>query len=108
MPIAAATNGAAVRRSQPVQLGSEGPVKVSITYCAACGYEPQTLALASALMYEFRYNVAAIEIIPWQDGTFDVTVGGDLVHSMARDGGFPENATIIEAVRARLGAQVPA
>jgi len=26
------------------------PVKVTITYCAECGYEPQTLALAEALM----------------------------------------------------------
>ena len=26
------------------------PVKVTITYCAECGYEPQTLALTDALM----------------------------------------------------------
>lgn len=82
------------------------PVKIQITYCAACGYEPQTLELTSALMHEFLYDLAAIEIIPWQDGTFDVSVNGELVHSMARDGGFPENATIIAAVRARMA--VPA
>jgi selenoprotein W-related protein len=77
-------------------------VKVSITYCAACGYEPQTLALTSALMHEFVYELASIELIPWQDGSFDVVVDGDLVHSMYRDGGFPEHATIIGAVRERL------
>ena len=27
--------------------------KVKITYCAECGYEPQTLDLAKALMLEF-------------------------------------------------------
>jgi selT/selW/selH-like putative selenoprotein len=81
---------------------AQGPIKVSITYCASCGYEPQTLALASALMREFVYELAAIELIPWQDGAFDVAVGGDLVHSMYRDGGFPEHATIIRAVRERL------
>jgi selT/selW/selH-like putative selenoprotein len=79
------------------------PVKVSITYCAACGYEPQTLALTSALMQAFVYDLASIELIPWQDGAFDVVVDGELVHSMYRDGGFPEHATIINAVREHLG-----
>ncbi|MEI8308047.1 MAG: SelT/SelW/SelH family protein [Chloroflexales bacterium] len=80
------------------------PIKVSITYCAACGYEPQTLALASALMNAFVYDLASIELIPWQDGSFDVVVDGDLIHSMYREGGFPEHATIIAAVRARMGS----
>ena len=82
---------------------TEQPVKVSITYCAECGYEPQTLGLASALMIEFRDDLAAIEIIPWHDGMFDVVVDGELVHSMLRDGGFPENEIILNAVRNRLG-----
>lgn len=81
----------------------KGQTKVSITYCAECGYEPQTLALTSALMHEFIHELSSIEIIPWQDGAFDVVVNGDLVHSMYRDGGFPENETIIRAVRERLG-----
>lgn len=80
------------------------PVKVSITYCASCGYEPQTLALASALMHEFVYDLASIELIPWEDGSFDVVVDGELVHSMYREGGFPEHATVIDAVRGRLTA----
>jgi selT/selW/selH-like putative selenoprotein len=77
-------------------------VKVSITYCAECGYEPQTLELAGALMKNFLHELSVIELIPWHDGAFDVVVGGDLVHSMYRDGGFPEHATIIQAVRDRL------
>ena len=89
----------AYRKATPAQ----HPIKVSITYCASCGYEPQTLALTSALMNEFVYDLASIELIPWQDGAFDVVVDGDLVHSMYRDGGFPENQTIIQAVRERLG-----
>ncbi len=78
------------------------PVKVSITYCASCGYEPQTLALTAALMQAFVYDLASIELIPWEDGSFDVVVDGELIHSMYREGGFPENETIIDAVRARL------
>ncbi len=80
------------------------PVKVRITYCAECGYEPQTLALTSALMREFVNDLASIELIPWHDGAFDVVVEGDLVHSMMRDGGFPEHQTIIRTVRDRIAA----
>ena len=78
--------------------------KVKITYCADCGYEGQTLDLAKALMLEFGARLSSIELIPWDGGTFDVSVDGDLVHSMTRDGGFPKDAAIKEAVRARLSA----
>ena len=78
------------------------PPKVRIIYCAECGYEPQTLALASALMREFVVDLASIELVPWQDGAFDVVVNDELVHSMYRDGGFPEHETIIRAVRERM------
>ena len=77
-------------------------VKVKITYCAECGYEPQTLDLVKALMYEFGHDLAAIEVIPWDSGTFDVTVDGAFVHSMKREGGFPEHDVVKRAVRARL------
>ena len=77
---------------------------MTITYCAECGYEPQTLALADALMRTFAHDLSSIELIPWYQGSFEVSVGGELVHSMYRDGGFPEHATIIDAVRGRLAA----
>ena len=80
------------------------PIKVTITYCSECGYEGQTLALADALMREFRHELAAIEIIPWYDGSFEVTVDGERVHSMYQEGGFPEPATIIAAVRRHQAA----
>ena len=78
------------------------PVKVTITYCAKCGYEPQTPALADAMMKTFLYDLSSIELIRWHEGSFDVSVGGEMVHSMYREGGFPEHETIIAAVRERL------
>jgi selenoprotein W-related protein len=78
---------------------SARPIKVTISYCSECGYEPQTLALVETLMKSFRDELAEIEILPWHEGTFDVVVDGELVHSMEREGGFPEHTTVIEAVR---------
>jgi selenoprotein W-related protein len=73
-----------------------------ITYCAECGYEPQTLDLAKTLMLEFGARLSCIELIPWDGGTFDVSVDGQLIHSMTRDGGFGDSGAIKDAVRARL------
>ena len=78
------------------------PIRVTITYCAECGYEPQTLKLVGALMVEFGTRLAAIEVIPWSEGTFDVRVGSTLVHSMLRDGGFPEPGDVLLAVHEAL------
>jgi selenoprotein W-related protein len=81
---------------------TSAPVKVKITYCAECGYEPQALDLTKALMFEFGTKLASIEIIPWESGTFDVSVDGQLIHSMRREGGFPDLASVKSAVRSRL------
>ena len=79
-------------------------VKVTITYCVECGYEPQTLALAEALMKTFTHELTAIELVPWYEGSFDVAVNGQLVHSMYRDGGFPDHSTVVDAIKAQLTA----
>ncbi|HEV2235355.1 MAG TPA: Rdx family protein [Ktedonobacterales bacterium] len=84
------------------------PVKVTITYCSECGYEPQTLALTEALMKAFRHELTEIELIPWDEGSFDVTVDGELIHSMYREGGFAEHAAVIAAVRRRQALPAPA
>jgi selenoprotein W-related protein len=80
------------------------PVKVTIAFCSECGYQPQTLELAGALLYEFIYELSSVELIPWHEGTFEVSVDGSLVHSMAREGGFPDPAVVIQAVRDSLSA----
>ncbi|MFN2520523.1 MAG: Rdx family protein [Candidatus Limnocylindria bacterium] len=74
---------------------------MTITYCAECGYESETVGLARALMEEFGQRLSSIEIIPWEEGTFDVSVDGELVHSMAREGGFPDPETVKGAIRRR-------
>jgi selenoprotein W-related protein len=92
-----------VRKLGPPQaVRPKHPVKVTITYCAACGYEPQTIELVQALMLRARFDLSSIEIVVGEEGAFEVSVGGELVHSMYRDGGFPERETILKAVKAHL------
>jgi len=78
------------------------PLKVTITYCAECGYEPQTLSLTEALMKAFTHQLTSIELVPWYEGSFDVAINGKLVHSMFREGGFPENSAIVAAVKREM------
>ncbi len=77
-------------------------VRVRITYCAECGYEDAAADLARSLMIEFRERLSSIELVPFVDGTFDVRVDDQLVHSMARDGGFPDAEAVKTALRTRL------
>ena len=77
------------------------PVRVRITYCAECGYEDAATDLARALMIEFREKISVIELVPFVDGTFDVRVDDELVHSMTRDGGFPDPGSVKAAISAR-------
>ena len=79
-------------------------VRVRITYCAECGYEDEAVELARSLLIEFRERLSAIELVPFVDGTFDVLVGDELLHSMVRDGGFPDPAAIKDEIAARLSA----
>ena len=55
-------------------------------------------------MREFTHNLAAIELVPWYEGSFDVAINGQLVHSMYREGGFPDNNKMVAEVKKVLAA----
>ena len=75
-----------------------------IVYCADCGYDEQAVAVARDLLAAFGHSLASVSLVPWDEGTFDVSVDGALVHSMTRDGGFPTADAVRAAVRERIAA----
>ena len=77
-------------------------VKVSITYCLECGYQQPAFELARTLIDRFQLMLSSVELVPWAGGSFDVRVDGDLVHSMYRDGGFPSDDAMADAVQTRI------
>ncbi len=77
--------------------------RVVITFCSDCGYEAETLSLAGALLRTFGGQLEGVQLVPWDEGTFEVLVEDDLVHSMARDGGFADHERVKQAVRAKIG-----
>jgi selenoprotein W-related protein len=81
---------------------ADAPIRVAITYCSDCGYAPQALDLTRALLDAYGTRLSRIELVPWHDGSFEVAINGALVHSMMREGGFPEAEAIIDAVGERL------
>jgi selenoprotein W-related protein len=80
---------------------------VRIAYCADCGYDSQAIDLVRALLSEFGHDLSSIAIIPWDDGTFDVSVDGEVVHSMVKDGGFPDPSAVKDRIRARVALAEP-
>lgn len=80
---------------------SDKPRRITIAYCAECGYGQPALDLTRALMKTLGPKLPPVELLAIPD-VFEVVVMGDLVHSMERDGGFPTDESMVEAVRERM------
>jgi selenoprotein W-related protein len=58
--------------------------------------------LASTLLTQFKQQLASLELEPSSGGCFEITVDGDLVYSKLAKGSFPDEATIVAAVKQRM------
>jgi selenoprotein W-related protein len=72
--------------------------KVSIVYCAPCGYEKRAADAAAALRQQIQ---VAADLVPGKGGIFEVQVGDEVV-AKRRKGHFPDSAEIVAAVAAAL------
>lgn len=77
-------------------------MEVQIRYCVPCGYLPTALDMAKQLLGRFRHDLAALKLVPGEDGVFDVSVDGELVFSKNEAGRFPKEEEIAKEIKGRL------
>ncbi|NKB88649.1 MAG: SelT/SelW/SelH family protein [Acidobacteria bacterium] len=57
--------------------------------------------MAAKLLLAFKQDIESFTLNPSDGGKFEVVVDGDLIYSKLETGRFPEEASIVEMVRAR-------
>jgi selenoprotein W-related protein len=65
-------------------------MKVVITYCLPCNYEPRALATGA----KFKESGAEVDYVKSHGGVFDITVDGELKFSKKQTGRFPTDEEI--------------
>lgn len=60
--------------------------------------------MTANLLLIFKQKLAGLTLVPSSGGCFEVTVGGTLIYSKLATHAFPDEATIVAAVRAKLAA----
>jgi selT/selW/selH-like putative selenoprotein len=63
---------------------------------------PNATGLVARLLEEHEDDVAAIEVVPGDNGIFDVHVDGALVFTKSMLGRYPDPDDVIPLVRAQL------
>lgn len=60
------------------------------------------MRLTEKLLLEFGPDIKALTLVPSGGGVFEVFIDGELVHSKARTGHFPDDQAIAKLIRARV------
>lgn len=59
--------------------------------------------MTGKILSRFKTRVSSLELVPSDGGCFELTVGDKLVYSKLKEGKFPDEAWVVEAVGASLG-----
>jgi selenoprotein W-related protein len=63
--------------------------------------------LADHLVRQFKQNIDELTLLPSDGGRFEIKVNDEMIYSKLSTGEFPENLTIEEEVRERMGNNRP-
>ena len=72
-------------------------MKISIEYCVMWNYFPKAASLADAITNQIEK--VEIEFIKSSGGAFEVKKDGQLIHSKARTGNFPDEEALIKKLK---------
>ena len=74
-------------------------MRVRIVYCRRGGYQDRALELARDIITFF--DDVSVELVPGDNGVFDVFVNDELVHSRFQTRRFPDSEEILSEVGRR-------
>ncbi|HTT08538.1 MAG TPA: SelT/SelW/SelH family protein [Gammaproteobacteria bacterium] len=76
--------------------------RIEIIYCSQCRFILRATWLAQELLFTFADELGGVTLVPGTGGIFEVRVDGELVHSKAQAGVFPEAKDLKQLVRDRI------
>jgi selenoprotein W-related protein len=79
--------------------------RVAIHYCTGCRWLLRAGWMAQELLTTFEKELGEVALVPAADGTFDVTVDGELLFSRKAEGRFPESKELKQLVRDRIAPE---
>ena len=60
--------------------------------------------MTEKILKELKQDVASLKLIPSKGGCFEVWIDDEQIYSKLDTGSFPDEGTIVGAVRGRVGA----
>ena len=63
--------------------------------------------MADHLVRQFKQNIDELTLLPSDGGRFEIKVNDEMIYSKLSTGEFPEDLTIEEEVRERMGNNRP-
>ncbi len=77
--------------------------KITIEYCVPCRFEKQANQLAEEIKAQFGSQISQVELIPTKlIGSFEVTLGDDLIYSKKNSGRLPHPGEVEQILMMRL------
>jgi selT/selW/selH-like putative selenoprotein len=80
-------------------MATNDKLTIEIEYCAVWNYLPRAVGTAAEILQQMSDRVESLRLIPSGGGRFEVTANGEVAHSKAATGRFPEPAEIQEKLR---------
>ncbi|NKW78420.1 SelT/SelW/SelH family protein [Rhodobacteraceae bacterium R_SAG7] len=73
---------------------------ITITYCIGCNWLLRAAWMSQELLSTFQEQLAGVTLVPGEiGGTFEISVGDQLIWERKRDGGFPDVKELKTRVR---------
>ena len=71
-------------------------MKLTIVFCRKCGYQDRAVELARDVLNFF--DDVSVEIVPGDNGVFDVYLDGELIFSRHKERRFPLNEEVLSVI----------